>query len=104
MIWALLGQKRRIFFLKNYPLTLQKLFLKIQRVPPLDVEFESSFYQSHVIAFGLTIPKWYNTCIENIFRKYFFKKLEKIFWKIFLTKYLVLYHFGIVRPIAITWL
>ena len=31
---------------------------------PLDVKkklFESSFYQSHVMAFGLTIPKWYNT-------------------------------------------
>ena len=48
----------------NYHPALQKPFLKLQRGDPLDVEkkiFKSSFYQSHVMAFGLTIPKWYNT-------------------------------------------
>ena len=51
--------------------------------------FKSRFYQSHVMAFGLTIPKWYNTWVLQIFFvNIFFKNWKKIFWKIFLTKYL----------------
>ena len=86
------------------------------RVPPLDLKkyffsnrLKSFFYQSHWIAFGLTIPKWYNTWVleiffVNIFFKNIFKNIfPKIFRKnIFDTQ--VLYHFGIVRPNAIQWL
>ena len=47
------------------------------------------FYQSHSRAFGLTIPKWYNTWVLKIFFvNIFFKNWKKIFWKIFLKKYL----------------
>ena len=42
--------------------------------------FKSSFYQSHVMAFGLTIPKWYNTWVLQIF---FVNIRSKIFFKIF---------------------
>ena len=86
------------------------------RVPPLDLKkyffwnrLKSFFYQSHWIAFVLTIPKWYNTWVleiffVNIFFKNIFKNIfPKIFRKnIFDTQ--VLYHFGIVRPNAIQWL
>ena len=70
---------------------------------------KSFFYQSHWIAFGLTIPKWYNTWVleiffVNIFFKNIFKNIfPKIFPKIFFDTQ-VLYHFGIVRPNAIQWL
>ena len=84
---------------------IKVLFWKIR--PP--VRFPKSFfYQSHVIAFGLTIPKWYNTWVLKIFfvnicSKIFFPIFEKNISKnIFNTQ--VLYHFGIVRPNAITWL
>ena len=40
----------QIFFLKNYPLALQKPFLKIQRVPPLDVEKKMSSNQVFIKA------------------------------------------------------
>ena len=66
------------------------------RVPPLDLKkyffwnrLKSFFYQSHWIAFGLTIPKWYNTWVSeiffvNIFFKNIFKNIfPKIFWKMF---------------------
>ena len=76
------------------------------------VFIKSIFCQSHVIALGLTIPKWYNTWVLKIFLEIFFSKIgknilknifEQIFTKnIFNTQ--VLYHFGIVRPNAITWL
>ena len=94
---------------------LQKLFLQIQRIPPLDVEktfLKINFYQSHVMAFGLKIPKWYNTLVLKIFFQIFFQKIGKnnlknIFDQIF-TKNIcntqVLYHFGIVRTNATTWL
>ena len=63
--------------MQNYPPALQKPFLQIQRVPPLDVEkkkfFKSSFYQSHVVAFVLTIPNWYTTWVLQIF----FVNIEK---------------------------
>ena len=44
------------------------------------------FYQSHSRAFGLTIPKWYNTWVlkiffVNIFFKNWKKYFEKYFWK-----------------------
>ena len=41
----------------------QKPFLKIQKVLWVLKKkiFKSNFYQSHVMAFGLTIPKWFNT-------------------------------------------
>ena len=74
---------------------------------------ESFFYQSHWIAFGITIPKWYNTWVSKIFfvNKFFKNIFKKIFKNIFPKKNLknifdtqVLYHFGIVRPNAIQWL
>ena len=86
------------------------------RVPPLDLKkyffsnrLKSFFYQSHWIAFGLTIPKWYNTWVsKNIFGNIFGKIFLKIFLKKIFTKNIsntqVLYHFGIVRPNAIQWL
>ena len=86
------------------------------RVPPLDLKkyffwnrLKSFFYQSHWIAFGLTIPKWYNTWVSKIFfRNIFGKIFLKIFLKKIFTKNIsntqVLYHFGIVRPNAIQWL
>jgi len=54
--------------------------------------FKSSFYQSHVMAFGLTIPKWYNTWVlqiffVNIWSKIFFKIFFPIFWKNIFRKY-----------------
>ena len=63
------------------------------RVPPLDLKkyffsnrLKSFCYQSHWIAFGLTIPKWYNTWVLKIFlniflKKYFEKYLKNIFEK-----------------------
>merc|ERR1712155_384934 len=67
-------QKRRIFFLKNYPPAQQKPFFLNQRPSPLDLKnyfflncHKSFFYQSHCIALGLTIPKWYNTWVLKIF-------------------------------------
>merc|ERR1739837_62321 len=53
------------------------------RVPPLDLKkyffsnrLKSFFYQSHWIAFGLTIPKWYNTWVlEIFFVNIFFKNI-----------------------------
>ena len=70
---------------------------------------KSFFYQSHFIAFGLTIPKWYNTWVSKIFfRNIFGKIFLKIFLKKIFTKNIsntqVLYHFGIVRTNAIQWL
>ena len=47
----------------------------------------SFFYQSHWIAFGLTIPKWYNTWVlEIFFVNIFFKNIFQIFLKIFFQK------------------
>ena len=51
----------------------------------------SFFYQSHCIAFGLTIPKWYNTWVlkiffVNIFSKIFFKNIFSNFWNKYLQK------------------
>ena len=86
------------------------------RVPPLDLKkyffsnrLKSFFYQSHWIAFGLTIPKWYNTWVsKNIFGNIFGKIFLKIFLKKIFTKNIfntqVSYHFGIVRPNAMQWL
>ena len=36
---------------------------------------KSFFYQSHWIAFGLTIPKWYNTWVLEIFLVNIFSKI-----------------------------
>ena len=62
-----------------------------------------------MMAFGLTIPKWYNTwvlqiffckyLVKNIFQNIFFQFLKKIFTKNICNTQ-VLYHFGIVRPNA----
>ena len=72
--------------------------------------FKLSLYQTHVVAFGLTILKWYNTWVLQIFFvNIFFKNwkkniLKNIFSKI-LTKNIfntqVLYRFGIIRPNAL---
>ena len=55
--------------------------------------FKSIFYQSHVMALGLTIPKWYNTwvlqiffckyLVKNIFQNIFSNFLKNYFQKIF---------------------
>ena len=53
---------------------------------------KSFFYQSHWIAFGLTIPKWYNTWVLKIFLDIFpdgydeiptlhFALFSNLFWK-----------------------
>ena len=91
---------RPIFVFENTR-DLKNIFLKNR--------LKSFFYQSHWIAFGLTIPKWYNTWVleiffvniffKNIFQNIFSKNMSK---NIFNTQ--VLYHFGIVRPNAIQWL
>ena len=48
---------------------------------------KSFFYQSHWIAFVLTIPKWYNTWVlEIFFVNIFFKNIFQIFFKIFFQK------------------
>ena len=70
-------QKRRIFFLKNYPPALQKPFFKIQRVPPMDVEKKNSSNQyPSVIPFWnretkcpLDFQKWFLQCKGVIFQK-----------------------------------
>ena len=82
-------QKRRIFFLKNYPPALQKPFLKIQRGDPLDVEKKISSNQVFIKAMlwhsvsrfqnGITLRYW------KYFLKIFFQKIGK---NIFDTKYL----------------
>ena len=95
----------RIFSCKITPQHCKNRFFKSKGSPI----FKSSFYQSHVMAFGLTIPKWYNTWVSKIFFEIF---LEKIFLKIFLKKIFtknisdtqVSYLFGIVRTIPIEWL
>ena len=54
----------------------------MQNYPPAKTVFEN-------LAFVLTIPKWYNTWVLQIFFvNIFFLNWKKIFWKIFLTKYL----------------
>ena len=103
------------FFSKKHPPWPIFVF-ENTRVPPLDLKkyffwnrLKSFFYQSHWIAFGLTIPKWYDTWVseiflgniflKNIFKNIFFKNIYK---NIFNTQ--VSYHFGILRPIPIKWL
>ena len=85
--------------MKNYPPAQQKPFFLNQRPPPLDLKKyffsngpKSYFYQSHCIALGLTIPKWYNTWVLKIFLeiflKIFGKKIQKnIFEKNIYKKY-----------------
>ena len=70
------------FFLQNLlPCTAKSVFSERKGSPfGLKKIFfsncsKSLFYQSHFLAFGLTIPKWYNTWVLKI--------LLKIFWKIF---------------------
>ena len=48
-IWET-SKNAEFFFLKNYPPALQKPFLKIQRVPPLDVEKKNSSNQVFIKA------------------------------------------------------
>ena len=71
---------RPIFVFENTR-DLKNIFLKNR--------LKSFFYQSHWIAFGLTIPKWYNTWVLKIFLDIFFEKIFlKIFEKYFFKKYL----------------
>ena len=60
------------------------LFLKTQGSAPFGFEkiffsnrLKSFFYQSHCIAVGLTIPKWYNTWVLKIFLEIFLKIFGK---------------------------
>ena len=82
-------QKRRIFFFEKLPPCTAKTVFENPKGGAFGCWkkkfFKSSFYQSHVMAFGLTIPKWYNTWVLQIFfvnilcQKYFFQFFEKIF-------------------------
>ena len=114
-IFERLLETQIFFFWKITPWHCKNRFWKSKGSPLWMLKkksFNSSFYQSHVMAFGLTIPKWYNSWVlqiflKNIWSKIFFKLFFPIFWKhiwknIFHTE--VLYHFGILRPNAITWL
>ena len=72
--WGFFPKKpppRPIFVFENTS-DLKNIFFKNR--------LKSFFYQSHWIAFGLTIPKWYNTWVLKIFLDIFF---EKIFLKYF---------------------
>ena len=86
-------QKRRFFFFEKLPPCTAKTVFENPKGGAFGCWkkkfFKSSFYQSHVMAFGLTIPKWYNTWVLQIFfvniwcqkyfSKYFFQFFEKIF-------------------------
>ena len=66
----------RIFSCKITPQHCKNRFFKSKGSPI----FKSSFYQSHMMAFGLTIPKWYNTWVLQIFFvNIFFFDWKKIF-------------------------
>ena len=86
-IWS--DQSHITFFLtKGSPLWMLNFFF-----------IKSIFYQSHVIALGLTIPKWYNTWVLKIFLEIFFSKIWKnilkiIFWKNISKKYFQYFKFG----------
>ena len=71
-----------VFFQNNPPPWLIFVFENTRDLKNIFFKnrLKSFFYQSHWIAFGLTIPKWYNTWVLKIFLDIFF---EKIFWKIF---------------------
>ena len=76
--------KKADFFFEKLQQSQQKPFFLNQRPPPLDFKKyffsngpKSYFYQSHCIAFGLTIPKWYNTWVLKIFLEIFLKIFEK---------------------------
>ena len=74
----------RIFFHAKLPPGTAKTVFENPKGPPFGCWkkkfFKSSFHQSHVMAFGLTIPKWYNTWVLQIF---FVNIWSKIFFKIF---------------------
>ena len=90
-------QKRRIFFFEKLPPCTAKTVFENPKGGAFGCWkkkfFKSSFYQSHVVAFVLTIPKWYNTWVLQIFfvniwtkiffRIFFFNFLKKYFQKIF---------------------
>ena len=121
-IFERLPKTQNFFFWKITPLHCKNRFWKSKGSPLWMLKkksFNSSFYQSHVMAFGLTIPKWYNSWVlqiflKNIWSKIFFKIFFSNFknWKNFFNQIFtknicntqVLYHFGIVRTNATTWL
>ena len=82
-IFERLPKTQNFFFEKLPPCTAKTVF-ENPKGPPFGCWkkkfFESSFYQSHVVAFVLTIPKWYNTWVLQIF---FVNIWSKIFFKIF---------------------
>ena len=86
----------RIFFRAKLPPGTAKTVFANPKGPPFGCWnfffVKSSFYQSHVIALGLTIPKWYNTWVlqiffVNIWWKIFFKIFFPIFGKNIFKKY-----------------
>ena len=86
----------RIFFRAKLPPGTAKTVFANPKGPPFGCwiffSVKSSFYQSHVIALGLTIPKWYNTWVlqiffVNIWWKIFFKIFFPIFGKNIFKKY-----------------
>ena len=89
-IFERLLETQYFFIVEKLPPGIAKTVFENPKGPPLWMLkkkkfFKSSFYQSHVMAFGLTIPKWYNTWVLQIFfvnilcQKYFFQFFEKIF-------------------------
>ena len=82
----------RIFFRAKLPPRTAKTVFANPKGPPFGCWkknfFKSSFYQSHVVAFVLTIPKWYNTWVLQIF---FVNIWSKIFFKIFFFNFLKKY-------------
>ena len=84
--------KTQNFFFEKLPPGTAKTVFENPKGPPFGCWkiffFESSFYQSHVMAFALTIPKWYNTWVLQIF---FVNIWTKIFFKIFFFNFLKKY-------------
>ena len=95
-IWET-SKNAEFFFLKNYPPALQKPFLKIQRVPPLDVEKIFSSNQVFIKAMLWHLLSRFQNGITlrycKYFLKIFFQKIEKkyfekYFWPNIYKKYL----------------
>ena len=69
-IWET-SKNAEFFFLKNYPPALQKPFLKIQRVPPLDVEKNFSSNQVFIKAMLWHLLSRFQNGITLGYCKYF---------------------------------
>ena len=86
ILWYIWETSRNAeFFLKNYPPALQKPFLKIQRVPPLDVENFFSSNQVFIKAMLWHLLSRFQNGITlrycKYFLKIFFQKIEKKYFE-----------------------